>query len=112
MLNALVTNEFEPVTIDRVSFLSGVTTAYQQLTITSMGVSVNGGPFRSPDVLRVRAGATLKVRVRMRPYRSSGIETSILRVKVPVNASGRVGSLPSPEERIWARKAMRESGRR
>jgi hypothetical protein len=92
-LNALVTNEFEPVTIDRVSFLSPVTTAYQQWTITTVGVSVNGGPFRSPDVLRVPAGANLKVRVRMRSYRSSGIDTSILTLKVPRNASGRVGSL-------------------
>jgi hypothetical protein len=58
-----------------------------------MEVSVNGGPFRSPSLLTVRAGATLKVRVRMRPYRSSAVKTSTLTMKVPANVSGRSGSL-------------------
>jgi hypothetical protein len=92
-VNALATNEFEPVTIDRVSLLSSVTTAYQQWTITTMDVSVNGGPFRSPDLLSVPAGATLKVRVRMRPYRSTTVKTSYFNLTVPANSSGRVGSL-------------------
>ena len=92
-VNALATNEFEPVTIDRVSLLSSVTTRYQQWTITTMDVSVNGGPFVSPDLLSVRAGATVKVRVRMRPYRSTAVKTSIFTLTVPANASGRVGSL-------------------
>ena len=90
---ALVTNEFEPVTIDRVSFLSSISTAYQQWTITSMDVSVNGGPFRSPNLLSVPAGATLRVRVRMRPYRSTAVKTSLFTMTVPANTSGRVGSL-------------------
>ncbi|HEV2928170.1 MAG TPA: SpoIVB peptidase S55 domain-containing protein, partial [Propionibacteriaceae bacterium] len=92
-VNALVTNEFEPVTIDRVSLLSTVTAAYQQWTITTMDVSVNGGPFRSPELLSVRAGATLKARVRMRPYRSSAVKTSYFNLTVPANTSGRTGSL-------------------
>ena len=92
-VNALATNEFEPVSIDRVSLLSSVTTAYQQWTITTMDVSVNGGPFVSPDLLSVPAGATLKVRVRMRPYRSTAVKTSIFTMTVPANTSGRVGSL-------------------
>jgi hypothetical protein len=92
-VNALVTNEFEPVTIDRVSFLSSVTTAYQQWTITTMDVSVNGGAFRSPNLLSVPAGATLRVRVRMRPYRSTAVKTSLFTLTVPANAAGRVGSL-------------------
>ena len=92
-VSALATNEFEPLTIDRVSLLSSLTTKYQQWTITSMAVSVNGGRFVSPEVLSVRAGATIKVRVRMRPYRSTAVKTSYLTMKVPANTAGRVGSL-------------------
>ena len=92
-VSALVSNEFEPVTIDRVSFLSSISTAYQQWTITSLDVSVNGGPFRSPEVLTVEAGNTLRVRARMRPYRSTAIKTSLFTMTVPANTSGRVGSL-------------------
>ncbi len=92
-VSALVSNEFEPVTIDRVSFLSSISTAYQQWTITSLDVSVNGGAFRSPEVLSVPAGATLRVRARMRPYRSTAIKTSLFTMTVPANTSGRVGSL-------------------
>ena len=90
---ALVNNEFEPVTIDRVSFLSSISTAYQQWTITSLDVSVNGGRYRSPEVLTVEAGDTLRVRARMRPYRSTAIKTSLFTMTVPAKTSGRVGSL-------------------
>jgi hypothetical protein len=92
-VNALVTNEFGPVTIDRVSLLSSVTTAYQQWTITSMAVSVNGGSFVSPELLGVEPGDTLRVRVRMRPYRSTAVKTSLFTLTVPANTAGRVGSL-------------------
>jgi hypothetical protein len=92
-VNVLVTNEFERVLIDRIDFSSSVTTRYQQWTITAMAVSVNGGPFRSPAVLSVPAGATVKVRVRMRPYRSTSVKTSYFTMTVPANAAGRVGSL-------------------
>jgi hypothetical protein len=70
-----------------------VTTTYQQWTITTLDVSVNGGRFVSPDVLRVPAGATLRVRVRMRPYRSTSVHTSMFTLTVPANAAGRFGSL-------------------
>ena len=92
-VNALVTNEFERVRIDRVSLESSVRTTYQQWTITTLDVSVNGGPFVSPNVLRVPAGATLRVRVRMRPYRSTSVKTSLFTLTVPTNAAGRFGSL-------------------
>ena len=43
----------------------------QQLRITKMAVSVNGGKWTSPKMLRVKVGDTLRVRTTMRGYRSA-----------------------------------------
>ena len=58
-----------------------------------MEVSVDGGKFSTPRVLRVKAGATLRIRVTLRPYQSTTLKTTTLTMKVPTNAKGRVGSL-------------------
>jgi hypothetical protein len=91
-VEALLDNEFEPVTIDRVSVLSAISTKYRQLTITKIETSVNGGTFSTPRVLRVKGGSTVQIRVTMRPYQSTQLTTTTLSMIVP-RAKGRVGSL-------------------
>lgn len=88
-VDALINNEFEEVTIDEIRYHSWISTTFQQLQITGMAVSVNGGPYASPRALRVKPGATLKVRVTLRPYRSSATRTSVVTVKVPRQARGQ-----------------------
>jgi len=85
-------NEFEPVVIDRVSVLSTISTTYRHYTITKIEVSVNGGKYSTPRVLRVTGGSTLRIRVTMRPYQSTRPTTTTLSMTVP-RAKGRVGSL-------------------
>jgi hypothetical protein len=92
-VEALLYNEFEPVTIDRVSVLSNISTEYRHFTITKMAVSVDGGAFTTPRVLRVKAGSTLRIRTTMRRYQSSHTRTSTLTVTVPASGKGRAGSL-------------------
>jgi hypothetical protein len=92
-VEALLYNEFEPVAIDRVSVLSNVSTEYRHFTITKMAVSVDGGAFTTPRVLRVKAGSTLRIRTTMRRYQSSHTRTSTLTVTVPASGKGRAGSL-------------------
>lgn len=92
-LDALVNNEYEPVTITGVDYDSTVSTTYDQWRIVSMAVSVNLGPFRTPNQLSVKAGSVLRVRVSMRPYRSLETTTSVVTIQVPSNAAGKVGVL-------------------
>lgn len=91
-VEALLYNEFEPVTIDRVSLLSGISTDYRDLSITKLEVAVNGGTFSTPKVLQVKGGSTLQIRVTLRPYQSTELRTTTLSMRVP-RAKGRVGSL-------------------
>jgi hypothetical protein len=91
-VESLLYNEFEPVTIDKVSLLSQISTSYRHYTITKIESSVNGGAFSTPRVLRVRGGSTLQIRVTMRPYQSTQTRTTTLSMIVP-RAKGRVGSL-------------------
>jgi len=91
--DALVNNEFEDVDIDSVAFGSRVATKYQQLHITKMTVSVNGGKYSSAKRLRVKAGAVLRIKVSLRPYRGTATTTTTLRMTVPKKARGRVGEL-------------------
>ena len=91
-VEALLYNDYEPVTIDKVSVLSQISTNYRHYTITKVETSVNGGAFGSPRVLRVRGGSTLQIRVTMRPYQSTQTRTTTLSMIVP-RAKGRVGSL-------------------
>jgi hypothetical protein len=91
--DALVNNDFEKVTIDTVTFGSDVATTFQQLHITKMAVAVNGGKYHSPRRLTVKAGAKLKIRVSLRPYRSTATTTRTLKMTVPKSARGQSGSL-------------------
>jgi hypothetical protein len=92
-VGALTSNEYEPVTITGVTFNSDVSSAYQQLRITKMAVSVNGGKWTSPKTLRVKAGATIKVRTTTRGYRSATDQVLVQTIKVPKKTGGRTGVL-------------------
>jgi len=89
----LLNNEFEDVTIDSVVMASTLATRYEQLHITKMEVSVNGGKYTSPKSLRVKSGAKLRVRVSLRPYRSTSTTTTTLNMTVPKSARGKSGVL-------------------
>ena len=58
-----------------------------------IAVSVNGGKWTSPKTLKVKAGATIRVRATTRGYRSSTDQTMIQTVKVPKKTGGRSGVL-------------------
>ncbi len=92
-VDALTSNEYEPLTITGVTFSSDISSAYQQLRITKMAVSVNGGKWTSPKSLRVKAGATIKVRTTMRGYRSATDQVLVQTIKVPKKTGGRTGVL-------------------
>lgn len=91
-VDTLLANEAEPVTIDRVDFRSKVSTTYRDYRIAKMAVSVDGGKYTTPKVLRVKGGALLRIRVSLRPYRSAALETTTLIMRVP-RQKGRVGTL-------------------
>ena len=91
-VDTLLANEFEPVTIDKVDFRSTISSTYRDYTITKMAVSVDGGKYTTPRLLRVKGGALLRIRVTLRPYRSTELETSTLTMRVP-RQKGRVGTL-------------------
>ncbi|MFL6065872.1 MAG: SpoIVB peptidase S55 domain-containing protein [Friedmanniella sp.] len=91
--DALVNNETEDVTIDNVSFSSTVASRYEQLHITKMEVSVNGGRYSSARRLTVKVGAKLKIRVSLRPFHQTTTSTTTLTMTVPKSARGRSGEL-------------------
>jgi hypothetical protein len=70
-----------------------VSSAYQQLRITKLAVSVNGGKWSSPKSLRVKAGATIRVRTTVRGYRSATDQVLVQTIKVPKKTGGRTGVL-------------------
>ena len=92
-VDALTSNAYEPVTITSVKFTSHVSSAYQQLRITRMAVSVNGGKWTSPKSLRVKAGSSIRVRTTMRGYRSATDQVLVQTIKVPKKTGGRTGLL-------------------
>lgn len=92
-MDAITSNEFEPVTITGFTFSSDVTAKYEQLRITKVAVSVNGGKWSSSDNLKVKAGSTIRVRTTMRGYRSSTDENLVQTIKVPNKTAGRTGVL-------------------
>ncbi|HET9647875.1 MAG TPA: SpoIVB peptidase S55 domain-containing protein [Microlunatus sp.] len=83
----------EPVKITKVAFDSDISSAYQQLRVVKLAVSVNGGKFTSASSLRVKAGATLTVRATVRAYQSTADENVLTTIKVPKKGAGRSGSL-------------------
>ena len=92
-VDALITNEFEPVTIDSVTFTSTASTKFDQLSITKLAVSVNGAKYTSAKSLRLKVGDKLKLKVTLRPYRSTTTKTSTVALTVPKAARGQSGVL-------------------
>jgi hypothetical protein len=91
--DALISNEFEPVTINSVTFDSTAATKFDQLSITKVAVSVNGGKYTSTKLLKLKVGDKLKLRVTLRPYRSLVTKTTTLALTVPKSARGQDGQL-------------------
>jgi len=91
-VDQLVNNEFERVTVRRHLPLGGGH-AYPELRIVDLAVSVNGGRYVKPQVLRVKAGSRLRVRVSMRPFQSTSVRTATLELTVPNGAGGEAGGL-------------------
>ena len=92
-LDSLVNNDFEPVTISAVDLDADLTTTFQQLHVVKVEVAVDGGSYKAPKTLKVKAGAKLKVRVTMHPYRGTSTVTTVASLKVPKDASGQSGTL-------------------
>lgn len=89
----LLNNDFEDVDLQSVIFRSTLATRYEQLHLTKLEVSVNGGRYTSPKRLTVKVGAKLKLRVSTAPYRSTKATTTTLSMTVPKSARGRSGYL-------------------
>jgi hypothetical protein len=91
--DALANNDFEDVTIDNVTFDSTVATKYEQLHITKLRVSVNGGRYTSARRITVKAGAKLKLQVSLQPFHGTTTSTTTLTLTVPKSARGQSGEL-------------------
>lgn len=92
-VDQIVNNEFEAVKIKKVSYSSSVSSTFRQERITGIAVSVNGGKYTKPSRLKVKAGATLKVRVTTQAFRSSSTHNVTVQVKVSKKAAGSSGTL-------------------
>ncbi len=92
-VDQLLTNDYENVTIDNVTFSSTMKTKYHQRHITSMSVSVNGKKYSSAKRLNLKVGDKLKVKVGLKEYRGVGTKYTTLALTVPKKARGQVGSL-------------------
>lgn len=91
--DALLGNDFEKVSIDKVAFRHDLSTKFDQLHITRIRVSVNGGHWVRGRVVRASAGDRLTVRVDLSPYRSRKSSAVKLTMTVPRSAKGRSGTL-------------------
>ncbi|GAB2571142.1 SpoIVB peptidase S55 domain-containing protein [Microlunatus antarcticus] len=91
--DALLNNDFEDVRIDKVAFANELSTKFDQLHITRMRVSVNGGPYVKGDLVQAKVGDKLTVRVDMSPFRSTTSSYVKLRMTVPKSAKGQVGTV-------------------
>ena len=92
-VDALQSNELEPVKITGVSFRSSVTSSYDRYRITKMAVSVNGGRYKASSVIKVKPKAKLRVKVTMRGYQSSVDRTVVLNLKVAKRYAKQTGTL-------------------
>ena len=90
-VNALISNEYEPVKITSVTFKSSVKSAYQKYRITKVAVSVNGGKYRSVPSITVKPKAKLKVRVTLRGYQSSVDRNVVLDLTVAKRYAKQTG---------------------
>lgn len=92
-VDALRSNELEPVKITGVSFTSAVSSAYDQYRITGLAVSVNGGKYKTSSVIKVKPKAKLRVKVTMRGYQSSVDRTVLLNLTVAKRYAKQTGTL-------------------
>lgn len=92
-VDALRSNEFEPVRITGVSFTSAVSSRYDQYRITGMAVSVNGGAYTTSSMIKVKPKAKLRVRVTMRGYQSTVDRTVVLNLTVAKRYAKQTGTL-------------------
>lgn len=92
-LDALVNQEDEPVTVQKVDLHSNINTRVQQFKVTKVEVAVGKGAYRAVNAVAVRAGDTLKVRSTLQYYRSTKVKRVVSSFKVPARARGQEGFL-------------------
>jgi hypothetical protein len=92
-IDALVNQEDEPVTVQKVDLRSTITSKFQQYRVSKVEVAVGKGAYRAAKAVTVRAGSTIKVRTTLKPYRSSAVKRVVSRLKVPARTQGQVGFL-------------------
>ena len=92
-VDALLSNEYEPVKITSVDFNSSVKSAYERYRITKLAVSVNGGKYKNVSAITVKPKAKLKVRVTMRGYQSTVDRNVVLNLKVAKRYAKQIGTI-------------------
>ncbi|GAA3695646.1 hypothetical protein GCM10022204_09340 [Microlunatus aurantiacus] len=92
-VDAIRSNELEPVKITSVAFKSAVSSAYDQYRITRIAVSVNGGRYKTSSVIKVKPKAKLRVKVTMRGYQSTVDRTVLLNLTVAKRYAKQTGTL-------------------
>lgn len=92
-VDALRSNEIEPVKITSVTFTSAVSSAYDRYRITGLAVSVNGGKYKTSSAIKVKPKAKLRVKVTMRGYQSSVDRTVLLNLTVAKRYAKQTGTL-------------------
>jgi hypothetical protein len=92
-VDSIVENQFEAVKVSKVSFTSSMSSRFAQARITGMKVSVNGGTFKRPARLKVKAGDALRVRVSTRDFRGTTTHTTTVALKVPKKGADTEGTL-------------------
>lgn len=84
-------NDFEDVRITDIDYVATAGSDYNALTVVAgdLAVSVDGGPFLpAADGIELEPGSHLKIRVPLRPYRSTTSEQVQLELQVPDDATG------------------------
>ena len=92
-IDALVNQEDEPVTVQKVELRSNITSKFQQYRVSKVEVAVGKGAYRAAKAVTVKAGSMIKVRTTLKPYRSSTGKRVVSRLKVPARTQGQVGFL-------------------
>jgi hypothetical protein len=95
-LNQLLNNEFEDVTLRSVDFNVAVEETVKRYTVHNLLVSTNGRVYRDIDRVRVSPGATILLRVVLRPADRT-VDMS-LRVPARVRSGGFIEVFGGPGE--------------
>nr|WP_294691118.1 SpoIVB peptidase S55 domain-containing protein [uncultured Friedmanniella sp.] len=109
-LDALVNQEDEPVTIQKVDLQSNVTSNFQQYKVTKVEVAVGKGAYRAANAIRVRVGNTIKVRTTLKLYRSSKTSVVVSKLKVPARTRGQAGFLDVSGGLEWGMEEDEDEG--